>query len=103
MFWKLIRPIISEETHNKIIVLGSDKQTWKKGIEPFAQPHQFPEKYGGSLPDGQKLPLDDLGFYGYIFQNGNNQPWKSLLTEIEPDFIPKYIKQYFLDAELSVF
>ncbi len=55
MFWKLLKPLMSEVTYAKMHFLGSDKKLWHKSLCELTKPDQFPVQYGGSLPENSKV------------------------------------------------
>jgi len=55
MFWKLIKPLVSAATHEKLQFLPADKSNWKSAIVPYVNEDQFWESYGGTLPDNTQV------------------------------------------------
>lgn len=49
--WRLIKPFVSEHTHSKLKFLGSDVRTWKEEMLKYMDIDQFPEQYGGTVPN----------------------------------------------------
>lgn len=55
--WRLIKPFVSQETHSKLNFLGSDVKNWKTELLKIMKADQFPQKYGGELPDNKEVPI----------------------------------------------
>ncbi|CAL8125539.1 unnamed protein product [Orchesella dallaii] len=56
--WKLFKPFISEATHAKLKFLGSDSKLWKDELLAYMSEDQFPEKYGGRMPDCTEIQIE---------------------------------------------
>ncbi|XP_050044902.1 SEC14-like protein 2 [Dermacentor andersoni] len=54
IFWKIIRPFLSEQTAQKLVLFGKDEQAWKKALLDDIDADQLPRHWGGTQtdPDG---------------------------------------------------
>lgn len=50
--WRLIKPLITGSTHEKIRFVYSN---YEKEIREFVDPDQLPISYGGTLPDESEV------------------------------------------------
>jgi len=71
MFWKLIKPIMSDVTHKKLQFLGHDKTQWGRAIAEVAELDQIPEKYGGKLSDGKVISTEKISMLKHDCTNSN--------------------------------
>ncbi|XP_037279886.2 SEC14-like protein 2 [Rhipicephalus microplus] len=54
LFWKIIRPFLSDLTARKLALYGKDEQAWKKALLEEIDADQLPRHWGGTQtdPDG---------------------------------------------------
>lgn len=54
LFWKIIRPFLSDLTARKLALFGRDEQAWKKALLDEIDADQLPQYWGGTQtdPDG---------------------------------------------------
>lgn len=54
VFWRIVRPFLSERTANKLILFGKDEQAWRRALLESIEPDQLPQYWGGTRcdPDG---------------------------------------------------
>ncbi|XP_075542135.1 SEC14-like protein 2 [Dermacentor variabilis] len=54
IFWKIIRPFLSDQTARKLVLFGKDEQVWKKALLDDIDADQLPRHWGGTQtdPDG---------------------------------------------------
>ncbi|KAK8755119.1 hypothetical protein V5799_002182 [Amblyomma americanum] len=54
IFWKIVRPFLSELTARKLALFGKDEQAWKKALLQEIDADQLPQFWGGTQtdPDG---------------------------------------------------
>jgi len=71
LIWKLIKPFLSERTHAKLFFIGNDKDKWREAITRFADLDQFPEYYGGELPNTTKIHISRDGTINKTLLNQN--------------------------------
>ncbi|ODN04832.1 SEC14-like protein 2 [Orchesella cincta] len=71
LMWKLIRPFLSEQTQSKLSFLGANKEKWRETMLNYCEADQFPEYYGGTLPDSVKLYIGRDGSTGNYSENQN--------------------------------
>jgi len=61
ILWAITKPFISTATHQRLRFLGSDRDTWRAEISQVVDEDQFPESFGGLLPEDYQLVLDEDG------------------------------------------
>ncbi|CAL8125535.1 unnamed protein product [Orchesella dallaii] len=71
LMWKVIRPFLSERTQSKLAFIGGNKEKWREAIIQHCEPDQFPEYYGGTLPDSVKLFIGRDGSTSKLSENQN--------------------------------
>ncbi|KAH9383779.1 hypothetical protein HPB48_025549 [Haemaphysalis longicornis] len=54
VFWRIIRPFLTERTANKVALYGKDEQAWRRALLESIEPDQLPQYWGGTRcdPDG---------------------------------------------------
>jgi len=55
ILWSIAKPFISTATHERLKFLGAEKETWKSEILEYVAEDQFPERFGGTVPDDYEL------------------------------------------------
>lgn len=52
--YKILRPLVSEKTANKVVIYSHDAEEWKKALLEEIDADQLPQCYGGTMtdPDG---------------------------------------------------
>jgi len=69
MIWKLVKPLITGSTHEKIKFVYSNSN-YEKEILKYVDPDQIPETYGGALPEDSEIIYDGEDFHR-VSSNGN--------------------------------
>ncbi|PKK16578.1 hypothetical protein A306_00000411 [Columba livia] len=66
--YNLVKPLLSEDTRKKVVVLGSN---WKEVLQQYIDPAQIPVEYGGTLtdPDGDPKCSSKINYGGDVPQH----------------------------------
>ncbi|NXM22860.1 S14L2 protein, partial [Ploceus nigricollis] len=66
--YNLVKHFLSEDTRNKVVVLGSN---WKEVLQKYIDPAQIPVEYGGTLtdPDGDPKCSSKINYGGDVPQH----------------------------------
>lgn len=81
IFWKIVRPFLSDMTARKLALYGKDEQAWKKALLDEIDADQLPRHWGGTQtdPDGNprcpSVVIDGGEVPAHYYRNTNgNSP-----------------------------